>query len=249
MSGRIHASANDRPNLWILIFRWFYLIVIPLTIGGMLVHNLLDYARKAIDGPSALHGRELTALRLNRSERWQHGVLALTFTVLAYSGFSLEFPDLWWARPFQWFGGEAARKGLHRWTALLFTLTGVWHAIYMVGTRRGRFLLRVNMLPRLRDMIEPLQLVLFNLGLRKSRPALRYPSYIERAEYWALSVGLPRHGRDGRLVGFQRLDVETPALWVPELATMVHYFEAIWPAWPSWCGTPIGRCSIPRLSD
>ncbi|MBP8004447.1 MAG: cytochrome b/b6 domain-containing protein [Elusimicrobia bacterium] len=227
MSGRIHASAKDRPNLWILFFRWFYLIIIPLTIGGMLIHNLLDYVRKALDGPPPLHGRELTALRLNRSERWQHGVLALTFTVLAYSGFALEFPEAWWARSFQWFGGEPARKALHRWTALVFTLTGVWHAVYMLGTRRGRFLLRVNMLPRLRDLIEPIHLVLFNLGLRKARPSLRYPSYIERAEYWALLWGSLVMVATGALLVFNDWTLKHLPLWVPELATMVHYFEAI----------------------
>lgn len=227
LSGRIHASAKDRPNLWILFFRWFYLIVIPLTIGGMLIHNLLDYARKALDGAPPLHGRELSALRLNRSERWQHGVLALTFTVLAYSGFALEFPDFWWAKPFQWLGGEPARKALHRWTALVFTLTGVWHAVYMVGTRRGRFLLRVNMLPRLRDLVEPLHLMLFNLGLRKTRPVLRYPSYIERAEYWALLWGSLVMVLTGGLLVFNDWTLRHFPLWVPELATMVHYFEAI----------------------
>lgn len=227
LSGRIHASAKDRPNLWILFFRWFYLIIIPLTIGGMLIHNLLDYARKALDGAPPLHGRELSALRLNRSERWQHGILALTFTILAYSGFSLAFPDSWWAKPFQWIGGEPARKALHRWTALLFTLTGLWHAAYMLGTRRGRFLLRVNMLPRLRDLMEPVRLILFNLGLRKIRPTLRYPSYIERAEYWALLWGSLVMILTGGLLVFNDWTLKHFPLWVPELATMVHFFEAI----------------------
>ncbi|HMU74479.1 MAG TPA: hypothetical protein PKD69_01795, partial [Elusimicrobiota bacterium] len=117
LAGRIHAGKGNRPNRWVLFFRWFYLIAIPLTIGGMLVHNGLDFLRKVIDPPPPPHGRELTVLRLTAHERAQHGLLALAFSVLAYSGFALAFPSAWWAAPFQWAGGEVARKALHRWTA------------------------------------------------------------------------------------------------------------------------------------
>ena len=227
LAGRIHAGKGNRPNRWVLFFRWFYLIAIPLTIGGMLAHNGLDFLRKVIDPPPPPHGRELTVLRLTAHERVQHGLLALAFTVLAYSGFALAFPSAWWAAPFQWAGGEVARKALHRWTALGFVLMGGWHAAYMVGTARGRFLLREGLLPRLRDLTEPLHLTLYNLGLRKTRPALRYPTYIERAEYWALLWGSLVMVVTGGTLVFNNFTLRHAPLWVPDLATMIHYYEAI----------------------
>lgn len=227
LTGRIHAGKETRPPFWIWFFRWFYRFVIPLTIGGMLLHNFLDFLRKLLHPIPTPHPREMSVLRLNVHERIQHGVLAFIFVILAYSGFSLEFSTAWWATPFQWLGGEAARKGLHRWTALFFVLTGVWHLSYMSLTRRGRFLWRVRLRPRLRDLVEPLQLMLFNIGLRKDRPAMRYPNYIERSEYWALLWGSFVMMSTGILLVFNDLTLKYAPLWVPELATMVHLYEAV----------------------
>ncbi|MBL0057550.1 MAG: hypothetical protein IPP35_00095 [Elusimicrobia bacterium] len=230
-AGRIHGGKGTRPNFWIFFFRWFYLIVIPLTLGGMMVHNLLDFLRKLLSSPSEVEGehsrRELNLLRLNLNERLQHGALTLTFVILAYSGFALKFPEAWWALPFQWAGGEFVRKAIHRWTALVFVLTGLWHGVYMIGTRRGRFLLRVNLRPRLRDLFEPPRLLLYNLGLSKRKPELRYPSYIERSEYWALVWGSLVMLVTGGVLVFNNFVLKHAPLWVPYLATMIHFYEAI----------------------
>jgi cytochrome b subunit of formate dehydrogenase len=97
----------------------------------------------------------------------------------------------------------------------------------MIGTARGRFLLREGLLPRLRDLTEPLHLTLYNLGLRKTRPALRYPTYIERAEYWALLWGSLVMVVTGGTLVFNNFTLRHAPLWVPDLATMIHYYEAI----------------------
>ena len=227
LAGRIHGGKGARPPFWIWFFKLFYQIVIPLTLGGMMLHNGLDFIRKILHPFPAPHGRELSVIRLNGQERVQHGLLALSFTILAYSGFSLAFSSAWWAVPFQWFGGEESRKLLHRWTALAFVLTGCWHVAYMSLTRRGRFLWRVRLRPGLRDAVEPIQLMLFNLGWRKERPPLRYPSYIERVEYWALLWGSAVMMTTGALLVFNDFTLKHAPLWVPDLATMVHYYEAI----------------------
>jgi cytochrome b subunit of formate dehydrogenase len=225
--GRIHGGAGTRPPFWIWFFRWFYRIMIPLTLFVMVGHNLLDFVRKTLRPAPPPRGPELSVLRLNVQERLQHGVLSVAFIILAYSGFALEFSGAWWSVPFEWVGGEAARKGLHRWTALVFVLTGVWHVTYMLVTRRGQFLWRVRLRPRVRDVVEPIQLVLFNLGLRAARPVIRYPSYIERFEYWALLWGSLIMMATGGLLVFNDLTLSHAPLWVPELATMVHYYEAV----------------------
>lgn len=227
LAGRIHTGENTRPPFWIWFFKWFYQLVIPFTLGGMVLHNLLDFLKKMFHPVPVPHHNELSVIRLNGQERLQHAVLSAAFVTLAYSGFSLEFSSAWWATPFAWVGGENARKALHRWTALVFVLTGVWHILYMAFTRRGQFLWRVRLRPRMRDFIEPVQLILYNSGLRKERPAMRYPSYIERAEYWALLWGSVVMILTGALLVFNNLTLKYAPLWVPDLATMVHYYEAI----------------------
>lgn len=227
MSGRIHTGKETHPPFWIWFFRWFYRLVIPLTLGGMLLHNLLDFLRKLLHPIPASDAHEVSVLRLNVQERVQHAVLSMVFLILACSGFALEFSTAWWAAPFQWLGGESARKGIHRWTALFFVLTGAWHVGYMCFTRRGRFLWRVRLRPKLRDVLDPIHLTLFNLGLKKYRPAIRYPSYIERAEYWALVWGAVVMILTGAVLVFNNLTLQNAPLWVPELAAMVHYYEAV----------------------
>lgn len=227
LTGKIHGGKGTQPPFWIWFFRWFYRVVIPLTLGGMLLHNLLDFLRKLLHPIPAPHPHEVNVLRLNVQERIQHGVLSLIFVVLAYSGFSLEYSSAWWSAPFHWFGGEALRKAVHRWTALMFVFTGIWHVTYMVFTRRGQFLWRVRLRPRLRDLVEPVHLMLFNAGLRKERPSIRYPSYIERAEYWALLWGSVVMILTGVLLVFNDFTLKHAPLWVPELATMVHFYEAV----------------------
>lgn len=226
VAGRIHSGEETRPPFWIWFFRWLYRLLIPIVLGGMVLINLTDFLRKTLHPFAIPHGREVSVLRLTVQERLQHALLAVTFTVLAYSGFSLEFSSAWWAKPFEWFGGEAARKSLHRWTALLFVLTGAWHIASMILTRRGRFLWRVNLRPRLTDLLEPIQLVLFNVGLRKERPSLRYPSFIERAEYWALLWGSVIMMVTGAVLVFNNFTLKNAPLWVSNLATMIHYYEA-----------------------
>lgn len=227
MSGRIHSDAKFSPQFWVLFFRWFYLLLIPLVVGGLALHNLLDFSHKVVHKPEEPSALELTILRLNVMERWQHAALALTFGLLAYSGLALEFPKAWWAVPFQWMGGEPSRKILHRSMALVFILTGVWHGLYLLITRRGRFILKHRLWPRLRDVPDALAMVRYNLGLSPVKPVLPYPSYIERAEYWALVWGALVMVVTGGLLYFNDFTLQHFPLWVSDVARIVHYFEAV----------------------
>jgi hypothetical protein len=104
--GRCHPGANDRLTAgwihgpatgkhWLLAAaKIFYLIVIPLTLGFMLLHNGLDFLRKALgDAPPTAEHPD-TEVRLTVDERIQHVILALTFVLLAWSGFALKFPEI-----------------------------------------------------------------------------------------------------------------------------------------------------------
>ena len=87
-----------------------YRLIIPLTIGFMLLHNGGDWLRKLkrlrfsphMEHDLPEHEPELRTLWF---ERIEHGVLAVSFIVLAWTGFALKYPDHWWARPlllWQW---------------------------------------------------------------------------------------------------------------------------------------------------
>jgi cytochrome b subunit of formate dehydrogenase len=198
--------------------------VIPLTIMGLTFHNVADWLRKALHPAPARHEEDTEVL--TPFERVQHALLFVTFAVLAYSGFALKWPETWWASPFTSLGGELARKFVHRWTALVFVLGGLVHLVYMLGTRRGRSLLR-GYFPNLADARTAVAMVLHNLGIREGRPVLSRPSYIQKLEYWGLIWGSLVMAATGTVLAFNDLALKWLPGWGPELATTVHWFEAI----------------------
>jgi cytochrome b subunit of formate dehydrogenase len=227
IKGKIHGGDVPDEHRLIRIVKLFYLIFIPLIIGGMFLFVLLDYIKKALLAKSTHHSRrDESILRMNAIERRQHGLLTVTFMILAYSGFSLKYPDTWFAYPFQ-VTSEGLRRGFHRWTALLFTLNGLWHIFYMLGTKRGRFILRRHLSPRLSDLGDTLQIFAFNVGLKKAKPVLHYPTFVERSEYWAMAWGSVVMIATGSFLAFNDWALKYCPLWFSNLATLVHFYEAV----------------------
>src|ERR1035437_7661133 len=86
--------------------RQFYLLIIPVTIGLMMLHQGGDWIRKLIRlrfrtqramplARGAIHPDH--ELRMLPFERIQHAVLAISFLTLVWTGFALKYPDQWWA--------------------------------------------------------------------------------------------------------------------------------------------------------
>lgn len=120
--GQIHSGTQPglehRAVSWV---RGFYLWLIGFVLGGMLLHNALDFRKKL-----RLHYQRMAqagvVVRLSLNERLQHIVLTVTFICLAYTGFALKYPQAWWASPFV--GRVDWRSVGHRAAALLFCLLG-----------------------------------------------------------------------------------------------------------------------------
>lgn len=224
-SGRVHAALSGQGGGSAVadFLRRFYLVLIPLMVLGMLVHNALDWLRKATGRLPPL--REDEGVLLSISERLQHGVLILSFGLLAYSGFVLKFADAWWAVPLRVFG-EEGRRLFHRGAAATFAALAIWHLAYLIFTARGRERLRA-LWPHLRDFRDAFHLTLFNMRLAPSRPRLERFSYIEKAEYWALMWGSAVMVATGVILVFHNFALSQFPLWVIETARIVHYLEAV----------------------
>ncbi|HTU00170.1 MAG TPA: cytochrome b/b6 domain-containing protein, partial [Candidatus Sulfotelmatobacter sp.] len=211
---------------------------IVVTIAGMLLHNGLDFFGKlrrhyrrrgggaGLAEPAEAPGdSQRFYLRMTLAERWQHGLLALSFIVLVYTGFALKFPDTWL---FAWLTrlehGYAWRSLIHRTAALVMVVAGLLHLIYL-PSRRGRRLL-ADMLPRVSDVREAVQNVAYLLGIRGERPAFDRFSYIEKVEYWALIWGSIVMAGTGFALWFENRALQFVPKWVLDLATLVHYYEA-----------------------
>ncbi len=222
--GQIHSGT--RPGLEhrvVTVIRRLYLGLILLVIGGMMVHNGLDFFRKF-----RAHYRRAAAVgthvRMTLNERLQHGVLILVFVSLAYTGFALKFPQTWWASPFV---GRVNWRSLgHRAAALLFCLLAGYHLWFLLATPRGRRQLSA-LWPRRSDVDQMGQMFTFYLGRRADRPLVGRYSYVEKAEYWALVWGSVVMAVTGGLMTWEGWTLRVFPKWFFDVVITVHYYEAI----------------------
>ncbi|TBR21334.1 DUF4405 domain-containing protein [bacterium] len=226
-TGKVHQalSGSGEGSAAANFFKVFYLLAIPMTLGGMLFHNLLDLAHKTLTGDLRPMRAEEEPM-LTPSERWQHAGLVVSFTLLAYSGFALKFPGHFWGAPFEWLGGEEFRRQAHRAAAVLFVLVSAVHAAYLAVAVKGRQRL-LALLPAWRDLSDPPAVLAYNAGLSKKRPAMPRFSYIEKAEYWALVWGSGVMLVTGAVLVFDTLSLKVLPLWAIESARVIHFMEAV----------------------
>lgn len=222
--GQIHSGTQ--PGLEhraVGVVRRVYIGLFIVVLGGMFLHNLLDFLKKL-----RVHYRRVKAaggeIRMARSERLQHVVLVLSFFALAYTGFALKFPGAWWARPFI---GEVDWRGYgHRVAAIMFVALSLFHFMYMVATRQGRHHLRDIWFSRA-DFIQPWQMLAYYLGWRDQKPRFARYGYMEKAEYWALVWGGIVMTLTGAFMTWEDWSLRHFPKWVYDVMTAVHFYEAI----------------------
>jgi formate dehydrogenase gamma subunit len=227
--GPVHGMPSATPGGRVLVFvKLFYLVVIPVTLGLMLLHNAIDWRRKA-RASLAYYRKTRGQLRLNRSERIQHALLVVSFIVLVITGFALKFPHSFWAVPLvDMEHGHAVREWLHRIAGVVLIGASVYHVVYISLKKSGRRWVR-DMVPDLRDAKEAVETVEYNLGRRDALPRYRRFNYAEKAEYWALVWGTAVMAATGVLLWLNDwilAHLPHPAS-ILAISTAIHFYEAI----------------------
>jgi cytochrome b subunit of formate dehydrogenase len=221
---QVHINAPlsaDTGSVWVRWIRRFYINLIVLVIGGMLLHNLIIWRRKAILQRDA-HHRAVT--RMSRHQRLQHMALFLSFFVLVITGFALKYPDSWFAEALAM--SESVRRWTHRVAGVVIIGVGFYHIVYSALTREGRKLL-VDFLPLPKDATDVVSTMRHYLGWAPGKPAFGRFTYAEKAEYWALIWGLIVMAVTGvalwAKISFGNL---LPRWWL-DVATAIHFYEAV----------------------
>jgi cytochrome b subunit of formate dehydrogenase len=233
--GKIHvAVSNEKSDPVLYWIASIYIAMIFSVIGGMLIHNLLDFIKKSrikkLRQMGMLqienHGHALY-LRMNVSERIQHILLTLSFITLVVTGFMLHFPDSWWVTHIRELSENAFayRSILHRIAAVILITTSLYHVYYIAFTERGRQLVK-DLFPKRQDLFDALGVAKFNLGLSKVKPRLDRFSYIEKAEYWALVWGTIVMSFTGLIMWFDNTFIGLFTKLGFDIARTIHYYEA-----------------------
>ena len=229
----IHVSEGGAEPWQTRYPRQFYLIIIPLVVGLMFIHNFGDWIRKF----AALRLRPAAAqtapppvvgeLRMLPWERLQHVLLAVSFLTLVWTGFALKYPDQIWARPLVALEALMPVRGVvHRVAGVVMVVVSIFHLISLIVSRQLRHHW-YELLPRWRDLGEAGRMFCYNIGLTSTRPALSSHSYIEKAEYWAVVWGTALMAVTGVMLWANNWMLAwLPKVWLDFVVTL-HLYEAI----------------------
>ena len=225
--GPIHVQTGAGPNHPVVRFiRWTYLVLIPFTLGFMLLHNLLDLLSKLIRRRPRHESTEV-AIRMNLWFRIAHWGIMASFPTLVVTGFALKYPTAWWSKPLlQWESNAGVRGGLHRTAAVVMICATVFHFVHLAMKKRDRSFLWA-MIPTIKDATDMLDVFRYNLGLSKQEPHFGKFNYAEKMEYWAFMWGTIVMAISGFLLWFNNFTLRHFPKWITDAATAVHWYEAL----------------------
>ncbi len=233
--GTVHVRMESKDDGILYWVRNIYIWLIVTIVGGMFLHNLLDFVKKSriqlairkgnIPAPHRPVGE---FIRMSLNERTQHWLLMSSFIVLVITGFMLRFPDAWWVRSIRQLSESAfeLRGLLHRIAGMVMIATGVYHIGYLIFNQRGRKVF-LDIIPRIQDVRDVWGMIRHNLGLSATKPEFHRFGYPEKAEYWALIWGIVVMAGTGFILWFDNffLNLLTKLGW--DVARAIHYYEAI----------------------
>jgi cytochrome b subunit of formate dehydrogenase len=223
-TAKVHVDAPLSADIGSRAVRWirrFYLSMIVVVIGGMLLHNLIIWRSKIV-ARRKLQQNFVTRMPLRF--RWQHAALLTSFFTLVLTGFALKFPGSWYDALLGM--NEHLRHLLHRIAAVVLIAVSVYHIADIAFTCEGRKLVR-DLFPTLDDASGAWQNVAYYLGLSSSKPEFPRFSYAEKAEYWALVWGMVVMAVTGIMLWAKVFFGNHVPRWWLDVATAVHFYEAI----------------------
>ncbi|HVP20856.1 MAG TPA: cytochrome b/b6 domain-containing protein [Anaerolineaceae bacterium] len=128
--------------------------------------------------------------RFTLLQRIEHWLLFLSFTTLAVTGLSQKYALSGISDAIIGFlGGIENVRAIHHFAAIIFMLEAVYHLV-VIGYKLLVLRLRASLLPGSEDVIDGIQSLLYNLGVRKELPRMDRFNFAEKLEYWAMIWGL-----------------------------------------------------------
>ncbi|MBI2861014.1 MAG: cytochrome b/b6 domain-containing protein [Chloroflexi bacterium] len=127
--------------------------------------------------------------RFSLSQRIEHAVLMVTFTILAVTGLAQRFYSMGWA---EWIilnlGGIEYTRLIHRGFGFLFTASVLYHLVYVTHSLLWRHA-KPSMLPTLKDARDVVTTLRYSLGFTDKPPQFGRYDYRQKFEYWGIIFG------------------------------------------------------------
>ena len=234
--GRIHQSQTLKDNPLVFLIKLSYVVLIVATVGGFVAYIILDlfshfarrlFARLQGKQPAPRRKRAGKAyLRFPISYRIQHIIMMLSFLTLIFTGLPILFPESGFFKGIFNTPGSFQLRGLiHRGAAIVLITLVIVHTIFVLTSRRARKDL-VEMVPRIKDYQDFRQLIAFNLGRTKERPAYARFNFIEKFEYLAVVWGSIVMGVTGFVLWFPGWSMRHMPKLGLDVSAAIHGYEA-----------------------
>jgi cytochrome b subunit of formate dehydrogenase/nitrate/TMAO reductase-like tetraheme cytochrome c subunit len=234
--GAVHVVIGRETGPAILFWiRAIYIFLIVAVVGGMVLHNLLDFIQRTRRRFAIRRGEiepEHTGagqyVRMTLNDRIQHALMFSSFIILAITGFMLKYPDAWWVVPIRQISGKffVVRSILHRIAGAVMIAISLYHLFYVIVTKHGRRFVR-DISPAPKDIADVWTNVRYIAGVSKRKPLFDRFGYIEKAEYWALVWGVIIMGATGIVMWFDNyfISLFTKLGW--DVSRTIHFYEAV----------------------
>jgi cytochrome b subunit of formate dehydrogenase len=125
----------------------------------------------------------------------QHLMTFFSFLILAATGLSLHYSDLWWA-PYMisLFGGVEIARLVHRIAAGIMVVASVYHLVTVIGgtvrkIARKEFDIKRTQIPRLKDLQDLIADLRYFMGKVPYRPKMEKFMYKQKLHYLAILWG------------------------------------------------------------
>lgn len=223
IAAKVHIDGTQKADLGskiIALVSKFYVWMIVVVIGGMVLHNLIIFRKKLIQHRI---GQPRILFRMTLKQRVQHLTLLTSFFTLVLTGFALKYPGSWLAIAFI---NETVRSYIHRGAGVVLIVVSLYHIYYVIADPDGRQLIK-DILPDWKDATDVLDSMRYYLGISDQRPMFRRFSYAEKAEYWALVWGMFVMAGTGLMIWFKMIVGKHLPGWWLDVAILIHWYEAI----------------------
>jgi formate dehydrogenase subunit gamma len=165
--------------------------------------------------------------RLSLNIRLQHITMAVSVVVLIFTGLPLKFHESAWAKAIiDLLGGPDVSPLIHRAAATGLIIAGLWHLVYIVATREGRWNF-MQLMPKPKDALDAFQQIRFYLGRTDKRPRFDRFSYVEKFDYWAVYWGMVIMIGSGTVLWFTNFFLRYFPKWATDIAKEAHSDEAL----------------------
>lgn len=165
----------------------------------------------------------------------QHFATFITFLILAATGLTLHFADLWWAPIImKLFGGIDMARVIHRVAAFFMVAASLYHILTIVGgtlykIMKKKFDIKRTQLPHLKDAQDIVHDIKYFLGKEKNRPKMEKFMYKQKLHYIAILWGTFVLVAAGTTLLFPEM---LATIWpnprfAQDLARLMHADEAI----------------------